>query len=130
MVISNKRTLGERIAKPLPEAEQPISEQFRVVAKEWADADAAASLLEELKTADLEERKSKMAIEIGLDTADNKLERVVKASPAWRERIIQMCDARSKANLLKMKLEWLRMRHSEWISRDAHSRHEYRLSRG
>lgn len=31
--------------------EAPISEEFRLVAKKWAEADAAASLLEETKSA-------------------------------------------------------------------------------
>ena len=43
-------------------AEHPLSEQHRITAEAWADADAAASLLEELKSADLEERKSKLIV--------------------------------------------------------------------
>ena len=33
------------------DADRPISEQFRVVAKRWCDAEAAASILEESKSA-------------------------------------------------------------------------------
>jgi hypothetical protein len=83
--------------------EQPLSEQYRITAKAWAEADAAASLLEELKTADLEQRKTKL-IEAHGDMADNRAERVVKA-PEWEQRIRQMCEARAQANLLKAKLE-------------------------
>jgi hypothetical protein len=36
--------------KEMPEEERPLSEQFRLVALAWCDADAAASLREELKT--------------------------------------------------------------------------------
>ena len=68
-----------------------------------AEAYAAASLLEELKTADLEQRKTKL-IEAHGGMADNRAERMVKAPPEWEQRIRQMCEARAQANLLKAKL--------------------------
>jgi hypothetical protein len=34
-----------RRAQHMPAKEQPISEQFRIVAKQWCDADAAASMM-------------------------------------------------------------------------------------
>jgi hypothetical protein len=56
------------------------------VAKQWAQADAAANLLEETKSADLEQRKSEIIAERG-DMPDNKVERLVRGSPvaalAW-----------------------------------------------
>ena len=114
--------------RPLPERDQPISEQFRLVAVAYADAEAAASLMEELKTTTLETMKSKMIAAQG-EMPDNKSERLVKSSEAWREYIEQMCDHRAKATKLRLKLEYVRMRHSEWQSRDANARHEARLSR-
>jgi hypothetical protein len=38
-----------------------------------------------------------------------------------------MIEARKKANLLKVQLEYLRMRHSEWQSHEASKRAEMRL---
>jgi hypothetical protein len=64
--------------RPLPESERPLSEQFRLVAVEYADAEAAASLLEELKTTTLEAMKTKLIAANG-DMADNKAERLVKS---------------------------------------------------
>ena len=35
---------------------QPISEEYRIVAKQWVDAEAAASLLEDTKSAVLAQK--------------------------------------------------------------------------
>ena len=54
-------SISERAAakiKDVPERDRPISEQFRIVAKQWCDADSAASLMEELKTTSLEKIKA------------------------------------------------------------------------
>ena len=112
--------------KNVPVSEQPLSEQYRYVAKLWAEADAAASLFEELKTADLEQRKTKL-IEAHGDMADNRAERVVKTSPEWEQRIRQMCEARAQANLLKAKLEYIKIKHSEWLMHNAAARQERQL---
>jgi hypothetical protein len=65
----------------MPASEQPLSEQYRMTAKAWADADAAASLFEETKGAEPEQRKLKH-IEARGDMPDNRLEREVKGAPA------------------------------------------------
>lgn len=122
MTIS-ERALGIR---ELPEREQPVSEQFRIVAVAYADAEAAASLMEELKSTTLETMKSKLIAEQG-EMPDNKAERLVKASDGWREYVEQMCAHRAKATKLRLKLEYVRMRASEAQSREANARHEARL---
>lgn len=112
----------------LPKHEQPISEQFRIVARQWVDADAAAAILEELKTTTLENMKSKIITENG-DMADNKAERLAKCSPDWEKYIREMCEHRAKANKLKLQMEYLRMKFNEQQSMEANGRHEARLSR-
>jgi hypothetical protein len=82
-------------------------------------------LVEETKSTELEQRTTKLMAEKG-DMPDNKAERLVKGSPEWIDRIRMGCDARAKANLLRVQLEYIRMRHSEWISHDANSRQEFR----
>ena len=42
----------------MPARERPLSEEYRIVARKWVDADGAASLREELKTTTLEQMKS------------------------------------------------------------------------
>lgn len=90
----------------------PISEQYRIVAKQWVDHDAAARLLEESKTATLEQRKVKLIEEQG-PMPDNAAERTIKASDEWHQYIQEMCEARKQANYFKVKLEYIRMQFQE-----------------
>lgn len=109
-----------------PHHNQPISEQFRVVAKQWVDADEAASLLEETKTSILSDMIGRvLSYNIGMPY--NKAELSAKSSPEYKEFITEMVQLRSKANLLKVKLEYIRMRFSEQQSHEATARAERRL---
>lgn len=102
------------------------SEQFRTVAKRWVDADAAATLLEDTKSAFLSERiRELIRSEPGI--ALNRAEADVKSSPEWREWIEGMIEARKKANLLKVQMEYLRMKFTEWNSHEATKRQEMKL---
>lgn len=100
----------------------PISEQFRLTARNWVDAEAAASLLEDTKSAFLSQKMQAYA-----DMPVSKAEALVKASPEWREYVEKMVAARKQANLLKVKLEWIRMKFSEAQSFEATRRAEMRL---
>ena len=100
----------------------PLSEQFRIVAKSWVDADAAANLLEETKSAVL----ARMMLSMG-DMPVSRAEMQVKGSEEWREFISKMVEAREKASLLKVKMEYIRMRFHEWQSMEASKRAEMRL---
>ncbi len=100
----------------------PISEQFRVTAKRWVDADGAARMLEETKTSVLSQRKKALG-----DIPDSHAEKEVKASDEWREFIGQMVEARTQANRLKVQLEFIRMQHAEQQSMEATARAERRL---
>jgi hypothetical protein len=112
----------------VPAKEQPISEQFRIVAKQWCDADAAASLMEELKTTTLEKMKSDL-IERNGPTPDNTATRLAKCNSEWTDYITQMCKHRAEANRLKCQMEYLRIKFNEWQSIEASARHEMRLSK-
>ncbi len=105
----------------------PYSEQFRIVAKQWVDADAAASLLEELKTTTLEKIKTDIIAKEGGGMADNKAERLAKCSDVWSEYIRSMCASRSAANKLKVQMKYLEMRFQESQSAAATARAEMRL---
>lgn len=99
-----------------------LSEEYRITAKAWVDADSAASLLEETKSANL----SQMMMAHG-DIAVSKAEMLSKASPQWIEYVEKMVNARREANLLRVKCEWIKMRFSEQQSREATERAERRL---
>ena len=104
----------------------PLSEQFRIVAKKWVDADSAASLLEETKTAVLAKMMSRQMGETG-DTTVSRAEMQVKASEEWHDFVQSMVKAREKAALLKVQLEYIRMQFSEWQSHAATRRAEMKL---
>jgi hypothetical protein len=99
-----------------------LSEQFRIIAKKWVDTEAAAKMLEETKSAFLSHRMSEQG-----DVPVSKAEMVVKASDVWHQYIESMVTARKEANLLKMQLEYIRMKFSEQQSDEATSRAEMRL---
>jgi hypothetical protein len=100
----------------------PLSEQYRVVAKAYVDADSAASLLEETKSAVL----ARMMLSLG-DMPVSRAEMQVKASGDWSEFVTNMVKAREKAAFLKVKLEYIRMKFHEWQSIEASKRAEMRL---
>lgn len=100
----------------------PLSEQYRIVAKKWVDADAAASILEETKSAFL----SKQMAALG-DMPVSRAEMMVKASDEWTDYVTGMVRAREQATLLRVQLEYIRMRHAEEQSFNATKRAEMRL---
>ena len=99
-----------------------LSEQFRIVAKAYVDADSAASLLEETKSAVL----ARMMLSLG-DMPVSRAEMQTKASTEWVEFVTNMVEARKKAAFLKIKMEYIRMKFSEWQSIEASKRAEMRL---
>ena len=100
----------------------PLSEQYRLIAKKWVDAKAAADLLEESKTAVLSQRM----VSSGEQTV-SKAEMLVKASSDWHEYLKTMVEARKTANMLKVQLEYIQMQFSEWQSSEATRRAEMKL---
>ena len=109
-----------------PNHNEPISEQFRITAKAWVEADEAASLLEETKSAVVSEMITKI-IGYNLGMPFNKAELSAKSSPEYRDFIHEMVRLRSRANLLKVKMEFLRMKFQEQSSAEATARAERRL---
>lgn len=100
----------------------PISERYRIIAKEWVELDHAARLMEETKSAVLSQRMAALG-----DMPVSKAELAVKASNEWHEFVKALVDARSAANLKRVELEWIRMRFSEQQSREATERAERKL---
>ena len=104
------------------QSNRPISEHFRIVAKQWVDADNAARLLEETKTAVLAQRMSREG-----DMPAAHAERNVKSSAEWHSFISDMVNARTAANKLKVQLEFIRMQAHEQQSYEATRRAEMKL---
>ena len=99
------------------------SEQYRLAAKAWVELDGAARLLEETKTAVLAQRMKALG-----DMPAAHSEREVKASEEWGDFIRHMVEARTRANLAKVRLEYVRMKFMEWQSENANKRAEMRLT--
>ena len=105
---------------------EPISERFRLVAKSWVEAHEAASLMEETKSSVQAEMINKI-IGYNLNMPYNKAELAAKSSPEYKDFITQMVKLRSKANLLKVQMEYIKMQFSEWQSAEANARSERKL---
>jgi hypothetical protein len=99
-----------------------LADQWAEAAHAHVEAEAAAQLLEETKSAVLAQMMSRLG-----DLPVSKAEMKVKASDEWRDHIEKMGKAREHANRLKVKREWLRMRFSEWLAHDANNRTQARL---
>ena len=110
--------------RSIPESDRPISEQYRIVAKQWVDAHSAAHILEETKTATL----SKLMLDLG-DMPVSRAEMIVKGSDVWRDHLHKMVEARRQADMLRVQLKYIEMRFAEWQASDATARAEMRMSR-
>lgn len=104
------------------DSNQPYSEQYRITAKQWVDADAAANLLEETKSAVL----ARLMAQQG-DMPVSRAEMNVKSGKDWKDFIESMVEARKNATFLKVKIEYLRMKFQEWNSETATKRAEMKL---
>jgi hypothetical protein len=100
----------------------PLSEQYRLAAKDWVDLDNKARLMEETKSAVLSQKMSALG-----DMPVSKAELKVKASSEWMDYIKEMVEARTAANLAKVKVEWIRLRFMENQSKEANARAEMKL---
>lgn len=100
------------------------SEAWYNAATKWAALQAAANMLEEGKSAYLSQRMAALG-----DMPVSKAEMAVKSSADWADYIKKMVRAREQANLAKIEAEFLKMRFSEWMARDANARTEARMTR-
>jgi hypothetical protein len=103
-------------------SDKPLSEQFRLIAKQWVEAESAANLLEDTKSAVL----ARMMAEYG-DIPVNRAETNVKSSDEWLDHVTKIIKSREKALLLKVQLEYIRMKFNEWQSAEATRRAEMKL---
>lgn len=102
--------------------DEPWSEKFRIVAKDWVEKDSAANLLEETKSAVLAQMMARLG-----DIPVSHAEREVKSSQEWMDYVTKIVKAREQASLAKVKTEYVRMKFSEWQSAEATARAERRL---
>lgn len=95
------------VVAEMPAREQDIAERFRLCAEEWADADAAFYMLDNTTGSIRSEIQLKL-VETGM--AMNKAEAMSRASPEYREHVYKAAEAKRKANILRARMDFLRMR--------------------
>ena len=101
---------------------RPYSEIYRIAGEEWADLEAAASLLEDSKSAVMAQWQTELG-----DMPVNRAEQTVKASARWREYINDMVESRKRANKAKVYLESVKMRAMEIHASEANQRTEMKI---
>ena len=122
-------TISERASasvREMPAREQDIAERFRLVAEEWADADAAFYMLDSTTTsirAEIELRH----IDAGVPAS--KAEKVAKVSPEYREHLQKAADAKRHANVLRARMDYLRMRERRQDRREWQAMSERKMAR-
>jgi hypothetical protein len=104
----------------------PWSERYAKLAPEWNDADKAASLLETTRTSVRDKMVLQMRDEKGVSWEEAKIR--VNASDEWSAFNKVMVEARSRALLLKARIEYIRMRQWEEQSENASKRVEMRMT--
>ena len=105
---------------------RPTSERYHSAATACVEADAAASLLEETRGAMLSDMVTEM-LSKNISMAVNRAEALVKSSSRWRAFVTDMVELRRKANMAKVTMEYIRMRHSEEMSQEATHRAASRI---
>ena len=122
MSISERATAG---ITEMPAKDRPISEEFRLVAKAWCEAHAAAELLEKTRDSVFSQlvQKQDSAMKV------NAKEHAVNASQEWQDYLAAMVEARKEANLRRAQMKYVEMKFSEWQASDANQRSERRMSR-
>lgn len=101
---------------------EPFSEQWRIAAEEWVDADAAARALEETKTAVFAQKVLGQG-----DIPVNRAEANVRGSREWHDYLKKIVDAKTHANKLRVRVDYLKMRYFEEQGAEASKRAEMRL---
>lgn len=88
-----------------------FTDRYSEAAKDWVEADSSASLMEELKLSSL----NQMIIHLNVDGEMTfaRREAIVRSSDKWQDYIKEMVQKRTKANLLKIRLEVIRMQYNE-----------------
>jgi hypothetical protein len=101
------------------------ADKYRNLGEIWVDLEAAAQLLEDMKSVVMAQRQAGMG-----DMAVNKAEQAVKASPFWETYVNNIVEARKAANLAKVQLEALKMDFTVWNSEQANERAEFKMTMG
>jgi hypothetical protein len=108
----------------MPQIERPLSEQYRIVAKQFAEAYGRATFMENTRSGEL----AKM-IKKRMDEANEKITRAtaemdVKASEDWYDFNERLALAKEKVEILRSQKKYIEMQAWERTNADANKRKE------
>jgi hypothetical protein len=127
-VTTSERAIAKLGIKDMPDKDKPISERYRLAAKEWVKAEKIASFMEQNKDGALSKMKNAVMREHG-EMSEAKAERLVKSSKEWEEYLQAMVNLRAEANEWRQEMKTLELEDSERMDKNANARHEARLNR-
>ena len=129
MSISERAINGSRLAPAeMPEKERPISEEYRIAAKEWVAAKKGFRLLEEMKKINMARMKNALMQERG-KMLDAQAERLVLVTDEWAAIVNELVEAETACDYARVKMKWIELRYGEWQSDDANARKERHMGR-
>src|SRR3954471_21590524 len=105
-----------------PQDNLPWSEKFRLAGEDWADKEAAAQILEDLKSATMAQWQTELG-----DIPVNRAEQIVKGSAKWIKYITDTVEARRVANRAKVYKEYVKMKAMEQHAMEANQRTELQV---
>lgn len=103
---------------------EPPSERYRAVGKKWVEADFAANMLEETKSAVLSQMQIRL-VDLGMPVTRAEVQ--AKASDEYMMHLTKMVAARRDANLALVDKKAVEMEAWEHNSADANRRAEMKL---
>tara|TARA_R110000787_G_scaffold61050_1_gene138449 strand:- start:1206 stop:1652 length:447 start_codon:yes stop_codon:yes gene_type:complete len=125
---SSSPSLSERLtatmspAGTLSERQSDLPEQWRLASEDWIELDGAARLLEENKKIVFSQIMSEWP-----DIPVNKAEHKARRDPRYTELIENMVQARTKANIYRVRAEYMRMKFEDNRTREVTRRAEMNI---
>jgi hypothetical protein len=125
---SSSPSLSERLTATMnpagssSERQSDLPEQWRLASEEWIELDGAARLLEENKKIIFSQIMSEWP-----DIPVNKAEHKARRDPRYTELIEKMVEARTTANIHRIRAEYMRMKFEDNRTREVTRRAEMNI---
>lgn len=113
----------------MPQHERPLSEQYRVVAKQFAEAYGQASFMENTRTGMLARMVKKRLASANAKTSIAAAEADAKASDEWFAFNQELAKAKERVEILRAQKKYIEMQGWEQTNANADTRTERRMSR-
>ena len=111
----------------LPKSERPLSEQFRIVAKQYAAANKEASFKERTRSGHRSRLIARMIAESNEKLSVAMATMRVEATDDWLDYNREMVEERERADVLKAQMEYIRICQWEQNDANANARQERKL---